>query len=86
MAVVKACHTTSSKNHLVLCESSCLIRKEVLNLSKILSDVQGSALNSRIHLLIVEIHVALNKIYLSQLHDFNGNIERNGNQDLKRAS
>ena len=85
MAVIKACHTTSSKNHLVLSEGSCFIRKEVLNLSKILSDVQGSALNSRTHFLIVEIHIALNKIYLAKLHNFNGNIERNGNQDLRRT-
>lgn len=85
MAVIKACHTTSSKNHLILSEGSCLIRKEVLNLSKILGDVQGSALNSRIHFLIVEIHITLNKIYLSKLHNFNGNIERNGNQDLRRT-
>lgn len=85
MAVIKACHTTSSKNHLILSEGSCFIRKEVLNLSKILSDVQGSALNCRTHFLIVEIHIALNKIYLSKLHNFNGNIERNRNQDLRRT-
>lgn len=86
MTVVKACHTASPKNHLILSERSCLIRKEVLNLSKVLGDIQGSALNSRIHFLIVEIHITLNKIYLSKLHNFNGNIERNGNQDLKRTT
>lgn len=82
MAVVKSSYTTPSKNHLIFSEGSCLIREEILDLPKILSDVQSSALNGRIHFLIVEIYITLNKIDLSQLHDFNGHVERNGNQDL----
>lgn len=82
MAVVKSGYTTPSKNHLIFSEGSCLIREEILDLPKILSDVQSSALNGRIHFLIVEIYITLNKIDLSQLHDFNGHVERNRNQDL----
>lgn len=82
MAVVKSSYTTPSKNHLIFSEGSCLIREEILDLPKILSDVQSSALNGRIHFLIIEIYITLNKIDLSQLHDFNGHVERNGNQDL----
>jgi hypothetical protein len=84
MAIIKSCHSAPSKNHLILSEGPCLIRKEVLNLPKILSNVQGSALNSGIRFLIVEVHVTLNEIYLAKLHNFNRHIERNRNQDLKR--
>lgn len=82
MAVVKPCYTAPPKHHLILGESSCLIGKEVLNLPKVLSDVQSSALNGRVHLLIVELYITLDEIDLSQLHDFDGHVERNGNQDL----
>lgn len=82
MAVVKSCNTTPSKNHLIFSEGSCLIREEILDLPKILGDVQSSALNGRIHFLIVEVYITLNKIDLSQFHDFNGHVEGNGNQDL----
>lgn len=82
MAVVKPSYTTPSENHLVFSEGPCLVREEILDLPKVLSDVQSSALDSRVHFLIVEIYVTLNKIDLPQLHDFNGHVERNGNQDL----
>ena len=82
MAVVKPCYTAPPKHHLILSEGSCLIRKEVLNLPKVLSDVQGSALNGRIHFLVVEIYITLDEIDLPKLHDLNGHIERNGDQDL----
>lgn len=84
MAVVKPCHTAPPKHHLILSKGPCLIGKEVLNLPKVLGDVQGSALNGRIHFLIVEIYIALDEIDLAELHDLDGHVERNGDQDLRK--
>lgn len=84
MAVVKPCYAAPPKHHLILSKGSRLIRKEVLNLPKVLSDVQSSALDGRIHFLIVEVYVALDEIDLPKLHNLDGHIERNGDQDLQQ--
>lgn len=82
--VFHSCHSTASKHHLVFCERAGLIRKDVLHLAEVFCDVQSSALQMRVRLFIVELSVLMNKIHLAYLHYFNGNKERDWDQDLER--
>lgn len=74
--------TAAAKNHLVLCQSSCLIREQVLDLTQVLCDVEGPTLDPGVQLLVVQCQVIVDEKDLTQFHYFNGHVERDGNQHL----
>lgn len=53
-----------------------------MDLSQVLCDVQGLALDARVRLLIVQINVVGDEEDLTNLHQFNGQVEGDGDQDL----
>ncbi|TNN72563.1 hypothetical protein EYF80_017170 [Liparis tanakae] len=57
-------------------------REEVLDLSEVLRDVQGPTLNPGIQLLVVQRQVIVDEVDLTQLHDLNGHVQRDGDQHL----
>lgn len=83
MGVLGAHDGASAKHHLVLCQSPGLVREDVLDLPQVLRDVQGLALDAAVGLLVVQIHVIRDEEDLADLHQLNGDVEGDGNQDLK---
>lgn len=53
--VLGSCHSAAAEQHAVLCEGSRLVREQVLDLSKIFSDVQRSALHSCVQYWVIQI-------------------------------
>ncbi len=74
----------SAKHHLVLSEGASLVWEDVFNLSQVLGDVQGLALHAAVRLLIVQIDVIGDEEDLTNLHQLNGHVEGDGDQDLQR--
>lgn len=72
----------SAKHHLVLCQSTSLVWEDVFDLPQVLRDVQGLALDAAVGLFIVQIHVISDEEDLADLHQLNGDVEGDGNQDL----
>lgn len=73
----------SAKHHLVLSEGASLVWEDVFDLSQVLCDVQGLTLDATVCLLIVQINVIRDEEDLTNLHQLNGHVEGDGNQDLK---
>lgn len=84
MWVLSAHDGASAKHHLVLGEGASLVREDVFDLSQVLGDVQGLTLHAAVCLLIVQIGVISDEEDLTDLHQLNGHIEGDGNQDLQR--
>lgn len=82
MGILHPKDATAAEHHPVFCESSCLVREQVLNLSQVLSDIEGPTLDPGIQLLIVKGQVIVDEVDLTQFHNLNGHIQRNGNQHL----
>ena len=82
MWVVNSTHRTAPEGHLVLCECASLVREDVLDLSEILSDIEGSALKGLVCGSIIHFLVPIDEIYLNELDHFDGNIERDWNNHL----
>lgn len=81
--VLSAHDGASAKHHLVLRQSASFVREDVFNLPQVLRDVQGLALDTAVGLFVVQIQVISDKEYLADLHQLNGDVEGDGNQDLK---
>lgn len=75
----------SAEHHLVLRQSASLVWEDVFDLPQVLRDVQGLALDAAVGLFIVQIHVISDEEDLADLHQLNGDVEGNGNQDLNRG-
>lgn len=82
MGVLHSCHSAAPKHHLVLRQRACLVRKDVLHLAEILSDIKSSALQVRVCLLVVQIHVLMDEVHLADLYNLNGHEEGDGYQHL----
>lgn len=82
MGVLHPCHSAATKHHLVLCQRACLVREDVLHLAEILSDIKSSALQVRVCLLIVQIHVLMDEVHLADLDDLNRHKKGDGYQHL----
>lgn len=54
MRIFNPIDTAAAEYHLVLCQSSSLIREQVLDLTQLLSDVEGPALDPGVQLLVVQ--------------------------------
>ncbi len=74
--------TAAPEHHLVLGQSSRLIREQVLDLPQILGDVEGPTLDPGVQLLVVQSQVIVDEVDLAKFHDFNGYVQRNGDQHL----
>lgn len=54
MGIFNPIDTAAAEHHLVLCQSSCLIREQVLDLTQVLSDIEGPALDPGVQLHVVQ--------------------------------
>ena len=82
MGVLHSCDSAASEHHLVLRQRACLVRKDVLHLAEILSDIKSSALQVRVCLLVVQIHVLMDEVHLADLYNLNRHEEGDGYQHL----
>lgn len=82
MGVLHPCHSATAKHHLVLCQRACLVREDVLHLAKILCDIKSSALQVRVCLLIIQIHVLMDEVHLADLDNLNRHKKGDGYQHL----
>lgn len=74
----------TSEHHLVLCQGPRLIGEDVLDLAQVLRDIEGSTLNGQIGLFIIQVKVIVQEEHLPELHQLNGDVQRDGDQHLKR--
>lgn len=82
VGVLHACHCAAAKNHLVLCQRACLVREDVLHLPEIFCDIKSSALQVRVRLLVVQLHVLMDEVHLADLHNLDRHKEGDGYQHL----
>ena len=82
MGVLHSSHSAAPKHHLILRQRAGLVRKDVLHLAEILSDIKSSALQVRVCLLVVQIHVLMDEVHLADLYNLNRHKEGDGYQDL----
>lgn len=82
MGVLHPCHSAAAKYHLVLRQRACLVREDVLHLAKILSDIKSSALQVRVCLLVIHIHVLMDEVHLADLDNLNRHKKGDGYQHL----
>ena len=66
MRIVGPSDCTGLELHLVLGERACLIGEDVVYLSQVLRDVQGAALDTFVHRLVVQLDVAVDEVDLPQ--------------------
>lgn len=85
MRVLHPKDTAAAEHHLILRQSSCLVGEQVLDLTQVLSDVEGPALDPGVQLLVVKGQVVVDEVDLAQFHDLDGHVQRNGDQHLKRG-
>lgn len=83
MWVLGAHDGASAEHHLVLRQSAGLVREDVLDLAQVLRDVQGLALDAAVGLFVVQIDIVRDEEELADLHQLDGDVERDGNQDLE---
>lgn len=82
VTILSAHDGAAPEHHLVLGQRPRLVGEDVLDLAQVLGDVQGSALNGQIGLLVVEVKVIVQEEYLPQLHQLNGHVQRDRDQHL----
>lgn len=83
MWVLSAHDGASAEHHLVLRQSASFVREDVLDLPQVLRDVEGLTLDAAVALFVVQVHVISDEEDLADLHHLNGDVEGDGNQDLK---
>lgn len=83
MGVLSAHDGAPAEHHLVLRQSASFVREDVLDLPQVLRDVEGLTLDAAVALFIVQVHVISDEENLADLHHLNGDVEGDGNQDLK---
>ena len=71
MGVLHPCYGAASEHHLVFRQRTRLVREDVLHLAQILCDIKCSALEVRVCLLVVKIHVLMDEVHLADLDNFN---------------
>ena len=73
---------TTSEHHLVLGQRSCFVGEDVLDLTQVLSDVEGSTLNGQVSLFIIQVKVVVQEEDLPELHQLNGHVQGDWDQYL----
>lgn len=71
LTISLAVYATFFKCHDVLCERSCLIREDVVDLPQLLIQRGGSGLRGRVLLRVIHLQVPVYKIALAQTNHFN---------------
>lgn len=82
--VLRAHDGAPAEHHLVLGESAGLVGEDVLDLPQVLGDVERLALDVRVRLLVVEVRIVGDEEDLADLHQLDGQVERDGDHDLDR--
>lgn len=80
--VIDAANRTAPEDHLVFCECPRLVREDILNLPKVLTDVESTALKWTVCGGIVHLLVPVDKVDLNELDNLYRDIERDWNNDL----
>lgn len=83
MRIFYARHSAPSENHLILSQRAGFVREDILDLPQVLRDVQSPALQLGVGLLVVQLQVLVDEVHLAHLDDLDGDVERNGDQDLE---
>lgn len=83
MGVLHPSHSAAAKHHLVLRQRACLVREDVLHLAEILSDIKSSALQVRVRLLVIQLHVLMDEVHLADLDNLNRHKQGDGYQHLE---
>lgn len=86
MGVFDTRHSAPPKHHLVLRQRARLVGEDVLHLAEVLGDVQSSALQVRVGLLVVQLHVLMDEVHLADLDDLDRHEEGDGDQHLEFGS
>lgn len=83
MGVLHPSHSAAPKHHLVLRQRACLVREDVLHLAEILSDIKSSALQVRVRLLVIQLHVLMDEVHLADLDNLDRHKQGDGYQHLE---
>lgn len=83
MGILDASYGAAAEHHLVLGQRAGFIGEDVLHLAQIFGDIQSPTLQMWVCLLIVQVHVLMDKIHLADLHDLDRDEERDGDQNLQ---
>lgn len=81
--IVHSSNRTASEVHFVLCESSSLVREDVLDLSEILRDVERPTLEGAVQGGVVHLLVPVDEVDLNNLDNLDGDVERDGYYHLR---
>ncbi len=85
VSIVPPSNGAATKHHLVLRQRSRLIREDVLDLSEILVDIEGTALEGSIRGSIVHLPVPVDEVDLNELDDLHGYVEGDRDDHLRRG-
>lgn len=85
MGVLHPCHSAAAKHHLVLRQRARLVGEDVLHLAEVLGDVESSALQVGVGLLVVQLDVLMDEVHLADLDDLNRHKEGDGYQHLEEG-
>jgi len=84
MEIVLSSNRAALEYHLILCQSTSLVRKHVFYLSQVLIDVQCPALEGSVSDIIVHLHIPVDEINLDELDNHYSHIQRDWYEHLKR--
>lgn len=60
MGKLNSINSTASEYHFVFCECPSFVREDILDLSKVFSNSEGTALDGQISFLIIQVNVIVN--------------------------
>lgn len=85
MGVLHPRHGAAAKHHLVLRQRARLVGEDVLHLAEVLGDVESSALQVGVGLLVVQLDVLMDEVHLADLDDLNRHKQGDGYQHLEEG-
>lgn len=85
MGVLHPGHGAAAKHHLVLRQCARLVGEDVLHLAEVLGDVESSALQMGVGLLVVQLDVLMDEVHLADLDDLNRHKQGDGYQHLEEG-
>ena len=71
VGIVPAAHRAAAEHHLILSQSPCLVREDVLDLAQVFSDVEGSTLERPVSSFVVHVQVPVEEVDLYYLDYLN---------------
>lgn len=82
MRIFNPINTAATKHHLILGQRPRLVREQVLDLTQVLCDVESPALDPAVQLVVVQVHVIVDEVDLTQFYNLNRDVQRNGDEHL----